>query len=1280
VEHALDAPTRHLFGKMLGGRSDHDRGLGRQACCDFGIGFIEPDPLSARAQGLVARGRLASEVAAGKRFVSLVGLIGLEQIAGELGVEREPADGIAGLGGEPAKELRLVARDLDLRGRQTRPQPSDHLGPGDGHVHGLEAGGGQGEPIDASVERSCAGRLDANAEGTGRPKLRQPRLELVGGRQAPDARLPKVQPREHAAVVAGIGFFGLLEAGQEPRELVTTIDGLEGTEIRSRPPKVIDRFDGELDLVVQRDELLRQLRVVFGFEDALARFALDDAFARGADHARDIAMSREELGRRLEADARNAGDVVGAVTGQRQEVAHLARRHAELLFDLGGVIALAPHGLEHRQVVIDELHEVLVATDQNDLEALPFAAPRQRRDDVIGLDSRDDEPTDPKSVDHLVNGLNLLDEVFGRRGPVRLVVGMNLVSKRRPVGVEDDPEVLRLLLAEHLLEHLRNPVDGIRRLTGRVRQGADRPVRSEDVARTVDEVQTGHPFVLAQGGRRHKHERQATSFPPGLERRLGWSTDRGASAMSEPTPTRFGDYVLLERIGDGGMAEIFLAKRHGYSGFEKVIALKRILPRYSGNETFVRMLIQEAKLAADLQHFNIVQVLDLGDVEGQVYLAMEYVNGRDLAAILSAAYRRKESIPVPIAACIATEFLTGLDYAHRKADERGRPLGIIHRDISPQNILISYEGEVKVTDFGIARFISEKADFQLPGNLHGKFGYMSPEQVGGYEIDQRSDIFSAGVVLWEMLTGRRLFRGKNPKETIDLVVQKPVPPPSELNLDVPEPIDAICLAALERDRASRFQTVGAFLGDLSRASNHLAHRAAPRDVAVYMRRHFGRGLERPGEKPRRVRSTVSADRERQLLGELLRERGVLTSDDLTLGLAEQRARGDRVGRVLIGLGVASEEDVARALADQYGYPFVSPEAALQQPMLPGLPARFPRDAAERTGLLPFEHVEDGCFRVLGHDPTSESALLEARVILGARRLELSVTTMSAVQSLVERWYDPSNTTPATPSVLVADSEPAALDDLVTRLADEEIDVHVASDGRAAKRMIDEHVFVAAILDGSLPRVDGFNLLLAVKARQPDAAVFVTSARADAFRQSKALEMGAEDFLTKPLMVEPVVAKVRRAVRRAQREIVPDWGPESGVAGDLTHMSLVDIVQSLEVGTKSAEIEIQYDDGRSGRLFVHRGQLYRCEPLHGTAAESFFRLVRPGAGRFRIRYGSVEDKPQNLEQPTTFLLMEAMRRFDEYERSSDRRGPANEVDLEDPIDEVSTVVTPNETPR
>ncbi|MEL6186597.1 MAG: protein kinase, partial [Myxococcota bacterium] len=409
--------------------------------------------------------------------------------------------------------------------------------------------------------------------------------------------------------------------------------------------------------------------------------------------------------------------------------------------------------------------------------------------------------------------------------------------------------------------------------------------------------------------------------------------------MTHSQPQRFGPYVILDRIGDGGMAEIFLAKMQGYSGFEKLIALKKIHPKYSRNETFAQMLIHEAKLAAALNHFNVVQVHDLGEIDGQVYIAMEYVRGRDLAAVLSNTYRRDERLPIELSLFVATEFLTGLEYAHRMRANDGTPLGIIHRDISPQNVLISYEGEVKVTDFGIARVIAGKEAFQLPGNLHGKFGYMSPEQALNREIDQRSDVFSAGVVLWEMLVGARLFRGRDQHETINMVTSKEVPPPSSLNPEVPEEVDRICTKALSRDRRLRYQTMGALLGELSRVAEERSRRAGSRDLSVYMRRQFGTpgGGFLPGRASNRVEPSSisqhsgfqrtqaplgasSSGESRVPIGQILLEQGSINVGELELGLAEQRAQGGRIGEVLVSTAVIDDTELAKALAAQTNLP------------------------------------------------------------------------------------------------------------------------------------------------------------------------------------------------------------------------------------------------------------------------------------------------------------------------------------------------------------------------
>ncbi|PWT87509.1 MAG: hypothetical protein C5B54_12240, partial [Acidobacteria bacterium] len=231
-----------------------------------------------------------------------------------------------------------------------------------------------------------------------------------------------------------------------------------------------------------------------------------------------------------------------------------------------------------------------------------------------------------------------------------------------------------------------------------------------------------------------------------------------AVAVAAPTGEgiNFGQYLLLSKIATGGMAELFKAKRKGVEGFEKILAIKRILPHMSDNEDFVTMFIDEAKLAAQLTHHNICQIFDLGKIETSYYIAMEYVHGKDLRAVMKASRQKDKPIPIELAVLITSKISSALDYAHRKRDANGQPLNLVHRDVSPQNILISYEGDVKLVDFGIAK-AATKVHVTQHGALKGKLLYMSPEQAWGKSVDRRTDIFSLAVVLYEMLAGRPLF-------------------------------------------------------------------------------------------------------------------------------------------------------------------------------------------------------------------------------------------------------------------------------------------------------------------------------------------------------------------------------------------------------------------------------------------------------------------------------------------------------------------------------------------
>ncbi|MDB4954517.1 MAG: serine/threonine protein kinase [Myxococcales bacterium] len=281
--------------------------------------------------------------------------------------------------------------------------------------------------------------------------------------------------------------------------------------------------------------------------------------------------------------------------------------------------------------------------------------------------------------------------------------------------------------------------------------------------------------------------------------------------MRQPVP--FGKYLLLDRISVGGMAEVFKAKSYGVEGFEKIIAIKRILPTMGEDRDFIKMFIDEAKIAGQLAHANICQIFELGRIDGSHFIAMEYIWGKDLLQIQNRLRKLKQPMPIAMACFSIAKVLEGLDYAHRKRDPLGRPLEIVHRDCSPQNVLVSYEGEVKVIDFGIAKATSRNSR-TMAGVLKGKFGYMSPEQVRGLPLDRRSDIFALGTMLYECLTGDRLFQGETDFSTLEKVRNVDIRPPREINPNIPEAIERVILKALAKDVEDRYQWCSEMLTDI----------------------------------------------------------------------------------------------------------------------------------------------------------------------------------------------------------------------------------------------------------------------------------------------------------------------------------------------------------------------------------------------------------------------------------------------------------------------------------
>ncbi len=310
--------------------------------------------------------------------------------------------------------------------------------------------------------------------------------------------------------------------------------------------------------------------------------------------------------------------------------------------------------------------------------------------------------------------------------------------------------------------------------------------------------------------------------------------------MKKPTP--FGKYFLLERINVGGMAEVFRAKAFGVEGFERLVAVKRILPNIAEDKEFIRMFIEEAKLSVQLNHANIAQIFDLGVVDTSYYIALEHVHGRDLRGIFDRCRTVGEAMPVAQACFIVMKACEGLDYAHNKRDQSGRELSLVHRDVSPQNVLVSFEGEVKIIDFGIAKAAGKGSKTQA-GILKGKFGYMSPEQVRGLPVDRRSDVFSCGIVLYELLTGERLFVGESDFSTLEKVRNVEILPPSTYNRRIPDELERIVLKALAKDTEDRYQNAIDLHDELQAFVYTAGEFYSRKDLAGWMKKTFGKEIE-----------------------------------------------------------------------------------------------------------------------------------------------------------------------------------------------------------------------------------------------------------------------------------------------------------------------------------------------------------------------------------------------------------------------------------------------------
>jgi serine/threonine-protein kinase len=320
------------------------------------------------------------------------------------------------------------------------------------------------------------------------------------------------------------------------------------------------------------------------------------------------------------------------------------------------------------------------------------------------------------------------------------------------------------------------------------------------------------------------------------------------AAPSIVLPRTFGRYLLFDFIGKGGMAEIYLARQKTELGAARRCVVKQILPEFASHPTFSEMLVYEAKLAARLSHANVVQVFDLGRADDRLFIAMEYVEGFDLNDLLRHCSRAKVPLPLELAVHVAREALKGLDYAHRRTGDDGRALGIVHRDVSPSNLLVSFEGEVKVCDFGIARandaLAAENPEaIELDEALKGKAGYMSPEHARGEDVDARSDVFAAGIVLWELAAGRRMYKtGEGRATLLEQARRGDVPNLPSTGLPSEESLRRILAKALALDRAARYASAAAMQRDLDDYAARARLLPSPLKLGEWLSKTFGEDI------------------------------------------------------------------------------------------------------------------------------------------------------------------------------------------------------------------------------------------------------------------------------------------------------------------------------------------------------------------------------------------------------------------------------------------------------
>ncbi|MFH0899162.1 MAG: serine/threonine-protein kinase [Pseudomonadota bacterium] len=400
-------------------------------------------------------------------------------------------------------------------------------------------------------------------------------------------------------------------------------------------------------------------------------------------------------------------------------------------------------------------------------------------------------------------------------------------------------------------------------------------------------------------------------------------------------PVTLGKYQLLKKIATGGMAEIFVARATGLPGFEKIVVVKRILAQHASKPDFIRMFLDEARIAATLHHPNIVQMYDIGAVEGAYFISMEYLHGEDVRTLMRALRQKNEGLPPEHALNIVIGIAAGLHYAHEKRGFDGKLLGIVHRDVNPQNVFVTYDGGVRLVDFGIAKATNRSDDTKM-GMLKGKIPYMSPEQARSEDLDRRSDVYAAGIMLYELTTGRRLYKGTSEFEILKRIVEDPVAPPSVVRPGYPSDLEKIVMKALAKDRGERYPTAQALQADLEEFGREHRLVISPIALAEFMERVFGK-------KSEAWREALATGRD---LVDQIAERGEDSDPDLSQLVAEVNGSLEN-GRDTPGTPSALGE-MARSSSAKRGT--ARADTAIAAGMLQGQGGRKKRSRAAAIGI------------------------------------------------------------------------------------------------------------------------------------------------------------------------------------------------------------------------------------------------------------------------------------------------------------------------------------------